>query len=80
MGELKSVKLPKAYLKKVRDNKKATGLPIGVFICHAIDKKLSIKQSDIDHLMFIYQRLLNKHNEKENIDYMVKFLKIIRML
>lgn len=38
--ELESVKLPKAYVNKVRKNKKDTGVPIAVFICQAIDEKL----------------------------------------
>lgn len=35
-----SVKLPKTHVEKVRKNKKATGVPIAVFICQAIDEKL----------------------------------------
>jgi len=38
--KLESVKLPTAYVKKVRKNKKNTGIPIAVFICQAIDEKL----------------------------------------
>ncbi len=38
--ELETVKLPSAYVKKVRKNKKDTGVPIAVFICQAIDEKL----------------------------------------
>lgn len=38
--ELESVKLPTAHVKKVRKNKKETGVPIAVFICQAIDEKL----------------------------------------
>ena len=43
MEKLESVKLPKSYLKKVRNNKKATGVSIMAFICQAIDEKLSEK-------------------------------------
>jgi len=39
--DLESVKLPSAYVRKVRKNKKDTGIPIAVFICQAIDEKLS---------------------------------------
>ncbi len=39
--ELESVKLPTSYVKKVRKNKKETGVPIAVFICQAIDEKLT---------------------------------------
>lgn len=38
--ELETVKLSAAYVKKVRKNKKETGIPIAVFICQAIDEKL----------------------------------------
>lgn len=41
-----SVKLPIAYVKKVRKNKKATGVPIAVFICQAIDEKLNRQKVD----------------------------------
>jgi len=39
--DLESVKLPSAYVRKVRKNKKATGIPIAIFICQAIDEKLA---------------------------------------
>jgi hypothetical protein len=39
--DLESVKLPSAHVIKVRKNKKDTGVPIAVFICQAIDEKLS---------------------------------------
>ena len=39
--ELETVKLPTAHVKKVRKNKKDTGVPIAVFICQAIDEKLN---------------------------------------
>lgn len=42
--ELESVKLPAAYVRKVRKNKKDTGIPIAVFICKAIDDKLKANQ------------------------------------
>jgi len=38
---LESVKLPTSHVKKVRKNKKETGVPIAVFICQAIDEKLT---------------------------------------
>ena len=39
--KLESVKLPTSYVKKVRKNKKDTGVPIATFICQAIDEKLN---------------------------------------
>lgn len=41
MAKLETVKLPSSYVKKVRKNKKETGVPIAVFICQAIDEKLN---------------------------------------
>ena len=40
IGKLESVKLPKEYVVKLREYKKATGIPIAVFICQSIDEKL----------------------------------------
>jgi len=75
--ELETVKLPSAHVKKVRKNKKETGVPIAVFICQAIDDKIKSRQEAFPHLEFMYQRLLNKHNENPDVDYMIKFRKII---
>ena len=36
-----SIKVPLVYLKKVREDKKVTGVSIAAFICQAIDEKLS---------------------------------------
>lgn len=38
--EHENVTLPKAHVKKVRENKKKTGVSISAFICQAIDEKL----------------------------------------
>lgn len=36
-----------------------------------------MKEKDIDHLVWIYNRLKNHYKENENIDYMLKFNEII---
>lgn len=37
-------------------------------------------EEDINHLKFIYDRMVNIHNENENYDYMIKFKNIIKKL
>jgi hypothetical protein len=39
-----------------------------------------LKESDINHLEWVYQRLSAIHGENENIDYMKKFREIINSL
>lgn len=39
-----------------------------------------LTKRDIDHLEWIYHRLINVHNENRNLDYMVKFFEIIKKL
>jgi len=40
---VENVSLPTAYVNKLRENKKSTGVPIRTFICQAIDEKLKLK-------------------------------------
>lgn len=36
-----------------------------------------MKEQDIEHLKFIYNRMKDQHEENVNIDYMIKFNEII---
>jgi LDH2 family malate/lactate/ureidoglycolate dehydrogenase len=38
--DVENVSIPTAYVNKLRENKKSTGVPIRTFICQAIDEKL----------------------------------------
>lgn len=39
-----------------------------------------ITKKDIDHLEWMYHRMVSVHNEKRNTDYMMKFIEIINKL
>lgn len=39
-----------------------------------------MNKEDIEHLIFIYSRLLSIHKEDENVDYILKFKKIIESM
>jgi len=43
-------------------------------------KDSSLDQSDIDHIKWIYLRLINVYNENPKVDYMVKFNNIIERI
>lgn len=45
-----------------------------IFIVNGLIK---LEQKDVEHLECIYERLLQKHSENENYDYMTKFKDII---
>jgi hypothetical protein len=38
---------------------------------------MEMSQSDLNHLKWIYERLIHVHNENPNYDYMLKFKEII---
>jgi hypothetical protein len=38
---------------------------------------MEMSQSDINHLKWIYERLIHVHKENPNYDYMLKFKEII---
>lgn len=68
-----SVKLPTAYVKKVRKNKKATGVPIAVFICQAIDEKISGGNELVESL----KEVLDELNKAEHTNSFQKLLPLI---
>lgn len=39
-----------------------------------------ITKRDINHLEWIYHRMTAVHDEKKNVDYMIRFLEIINKL
>lgn len=39
-----------------------------------------MKDKDIKHLEWVYERMKYVHNEKENYDYMIKFREILEAL
>ncbi len=45
-----------------------------------IDKKDFINNEDLQHLKWIYERMVNQHNENWNYDYMYRFAKIMQKL
>lgn len=47
-NKLESVKLSSALVKKVRKNKKETGVPIAIFINQAIEEKLKSNDKSKD--------------------------------
>jgi hypothetical protein len=45
----------------------------------SIEKQNNIEEN-ISHLKWIYNRMINIHNEDKNYDYMIKFQKILKQL
>jgi hypothetical protein len=39
-----------------------------------------LNEKDINHLQWIYDRLINVHNENKNVDYMLAFNRILSKL
>lgn len=39
-----------------------------------------LSKQDIDHLEWMYRRMIGTHNENENVDYMIRFREIIEKL
>lgn len=39
-----------------------------------------MNNNDIQHLQWIYERMIHVHNENENYDYMIKFRSILEAL